>query len=209
MQQIVIAGIGPGARDYITPAAWQAAAAADILVGGRRNLEIFRELNKETYLYTARQEEMLAFVLKARRTRKVCVLVSGDPGFYSLLDFFLGKVGAAELEVIPGISSFQYMFARLKKPWKNYALASMHGRETDIVEKLAANEGLFLLTDRNNNPARIAAHLLEQGLEQTRIHVGENLSYENERLVSGRPADLVQETFSDLCVVVIEKDALG
>lgn len=208
MQKIVIAGIGPGAAEYITPAALNAASGADVLVGGRRNLEAFRDLKKEVFIYSARQEELLAFVNEARKTKKVCILVSGDPGFYSLLDFFLKRVREEELEVIPGISSFQYMFARLKKPWKDYALASLHGRKTDLKKKLLESGGLFLLTDRTNNPAKIAAYLLENGLSETTISVGENLSYPDERLVRGCPAEIVNMSFSDLCVVVIEKDGM-
>jgi len=48
---------------------------------------------------------------------------------------FLKRVGASELEVIPGISSFQYMFAQLKMTWKDFSLASMHGRESDLKKK--------------------------------------------------------------------------
>ncbi|HHT62242.1 MAG: precorrin-6y C5,15-methyltransferase (decarboxylating) subunit CbiE [Bacillota bacterium] len=208
MYKVCIAGIGPGALSYITPAALEAVKKADILVGGKRNLEIFQDLKKETYEFKSSMEELFLFVEKGRRTRKVCVVVSGDPGFYSLLDFFLKKLGPEALEVIPGISSFQYLFAKLAKPWKDFSLCSLHGRTTGIKEKLLKTGGVFLLTDRNNHPGVIADYLISQGLEKYIITVGENLSYPDERILSGRPHEIKQYRFSDLCVVVIEKDVM-
>ena len=37
--QILVVGIGPGSREYMLPAAWEAIATAKTLVGGRRALE--------------------------------------------------------------------------------------------------------------------------------------------------------------------------
>lgn len=206
MPKVCIAGIGPGASAYITPAALEAVQGCDILAGGKRNLDVFRHLQKETYPFTSGMEEMFLFVDRERWEKKVCVVVSGDPGFYSLLDFFLKRLGPEALEVIPGISSFQYLFARMVKPWKDFALCSMHGREADIREKLQEKGGVFLLTDRTSNPVAIADHLIAQGLGQCVMTVGENLSYEDERIVSGKPEEIKKHAFCDLCVVVIEKD---
>jgi len=208
MHKVCIAGIGPGDLAYITPAALAAIKASDILVGGKRNLAGFQDLNKETFEFRTSMEDLLLFVAEARVTRKVCIVVSGDPGFYSLLDFFLKKLGPEALEVIPGISSFQYLFAKLVKPWKDFSLCSMHGRTADIKEKLMEKGGVFLLTDRSHNPAAIADYLLSQGLDRCTVTVGENLSYPDERIISGRPWEIKEQKFSELCVVVIEKDDL-
>ncbi|ATW28126.1 precorrin-6y C5,15-methyltransferase (decarboxylating) subunit CbiE [Candidatus Formimonas warabiya] len=208
MNKICIAGMGPGALEYITPAALEAIIRSDILVGGKRNLDSFQHLNKEVYEFKSSMEDMFNYVQEARQEKKICVVVSGDPGFYSLLDFFLKKLGRDSLEVIPGISSFQYLFAKLAKPWKNFFLCSMHGRDTDMKEKLAEKDGLFLLTDRTNNPNMIADFLISQDLGPCTITVGENLSYADERIVVGRPEEIRNLSFGDLCVVVIEKDGM-
>lgn len=206
MNKVCIAGVGPGALAYVTPAALEAVRSCDILVGGKRNLEAFQHLGKETYEFKTSMEDLYAFVDGERRVRKVCVVVSGDPGFYSLLDFFLKRLGREALEVIPGISSFQYLFAKIAKPWKSYSLASMHGRDTDIMKGLIESSGVFLLTDRSNNPTGIADYLINQGLDKCMITVGENLSYQDERIVTGSPEEIRKYQFNNLCVVVIEKD---
>jgi cobalt-precorrin-7 (C5)-methyltransferase len=208
MNKVCIAGIGPGSLDYVTPAALKAVQDCDLLVGGKRNLASFQHLEKETFEFKSSLEDLYLFVERERNRRKICVIVSGDPGFFSLLDFFLKKFKKDALEVIPGISSFQYLFCKMAQPWKNYALCSMHGRDTDLDQKLAANKGVFLLTDRDNNPGVIAAYLIEHGFSEYVMTVGENLSYPEERIVAGKPAEIIKDHFSNLCVVVIEKNGM-
>ena len=55
-------------------------------------------------------------------------MVSGDPGYYSLLDALRRDFPAKQIMVIPGISAMQYAFARLALPWHDAVLASFHGR---------------------------------------------------------------------------------
>ena len=45
--KLYIIGIGPGNTDYIYPAAYKKIQACDMLVGGRRNLNLFGDLKKE------------------------------------------------------------------------------------------------------------------------------------------------------------------
>lgn len=121
------------------------------------------------------------------------------------MDAFLNRFGKDELKVIPGISSFQYLFSKLSKSWKNYEFISLHGRdfrEFDFSHKL----GAFFLTDKKNSPAAIADSLIDNGLGDYKMIVGENLSYEDERIIVSEPEVIANMSFSDLCVVVVEKD---
>lgn len=52
-----------------------------------------------------------------------------------------------ELEVIPGISSYQYMFSKIGECWQNFILASAHGRDFDYVKAMDEKDGVVLLTD--------------------------------------------------------------
>ncbi len=47
MENITVIGVGPGHADYLTPAARQAAAAADVLLGSARALAPFKHLRKK------------------------------------------------------------------------------------------------------------------------------------------------------------------
>ncbi len=207
--KIDVIGIGPGSLDYLLPAANMAIHECDIIIGGKRNLQIFKHLSKEFYEFGSDLEGLYQYINSNYEARKVGVIVSGDPGFYSLLNFLVRRFGKEKLNVIPGISSFQYLYAKLGKPWQQHLIASMHGREFDMVKSLYDYKGIFLLTDEKSSPSTIAKILIESGLEGCNMIVGENLSYEEERILAGKPEIFIDKRFDSLSVVVIEKDEVG
>lgn len=206
MNKLYVVGLGPGHPDYITSAAVKVIVESDILIGGKRNLQPFEDLHKEKVVLNSSIKEILQWAKEKMTYQKIAVLVSGDPGFYSLLDACLREIGETNLEVIPGLSSFQYLFSKLKKPWKNYYLGSLHGREIDFVSLLDSYPGIFLLTDHVYSPSKIAAELIRQGKSQCKMIVGENLSYSDERIIKGNPKAIKQQSFNSLSVVVIENE---
>jgi len=206
MKTVKIVGIGPGHKDYILPIAYKAVEAADFMIGAKRHLEIFSDYNKETYCYDNNLEEVVNKINETRSTKNVIVLVSGDPGFYSLLDFIQDRVGKEVVEVIPGISSFQYFFSKLNRSYKEYKLLSLHGRNIDLRQSLQEDKGMFLLTDSKHTPSEIAKALITLGFGNYKMAVGENLSYENERIEEGRVQDFADRGFQNLCVVVINNE---
>ena len=208
MNNVKIIGIGPGHPDYILPIAYKEIEQSDILVGGKRNLEVFSTYNKQNFYYDGNLEEIVDFVKENRLIKKIAVIVSGDTGFYSLLDYFKKYIGEENIEVIPGISSFQYLFSKIKCSWKEYGLFSMHGRTLDIIKLINDYKGIFLLTDKVNSPDVIARKLINGGYKDIKMIVGENLSYSDERIIIGKANELIEQKFSNLSVVVIEKDEL-
>ena len=52
--------------------------------------------------------------------------------------------------------------------------------------------------------SRISAELLNLGLEEVRITIGERLSYKEERIVSGKPSEMKEREFDSLSVVLFE-----
>lgn len=206
MNTIKIVGIGPGHKDYILPIAFIAVKEADLLIGAERHLQIFSDYNKETYCYRNNLDDLVHKINDLKDIKKIVVLVSGDPGFYSLLDFIQDRIGIEAIEVVPGISSFQYLFSQLKRSYKEYGLLSLHGRNIDIGYHLGASKGLFLLTDSLHTPSKIAKELVASGYHNCRMVVGENLSYENQRIEEGYVQDFTEQEFLNLCVVVIDHD---
>lgn len=120
--------------------------------------------------------------INLHRDRKICIIVSGDTGFYSLLSFLRKNYSREELNVIPGISSFQYLFSRIGEVWQDYKLLSVHGREAEYVEIFSKEKGIVLLTDNINTPYVIAKNIYEAGYRDVEIIVGERLSYPDERI---------------------------
>lgn len=164
MRKITVAGTGPGGEEYILPIVRAKAAEADVLVGGDRALGPFLHLGKENIPVTADLAGLADAIRGLAQSKQVMVLVSGDPGFYSLLSFLRRHFSAAELEVIPGVSSLQAAFARLGEPWQDALLMSAHGRNADALLPLLLAPGKkAILTDRSWTPGRIAGLILGAG----------------------------------------------
>ena len=204
--RLIIAGIGPGSPDYILPAAWRAIERATVLVGGQRALDYFARPDQLTYAVGGDMAGLLQFIREQLAGHDVVVMVSGDPGFYSLLELLRKQFPSGSLQVIPGLSSFQVAFARIGLPWQNARILSAHGRQPDPAA-LVYTEGAILsfLTDGKNNPARIAGWLLERNWPaQARVWLCKNLSYENETILSAPLADALQVQGFDSCVMVVK-----
>jgi precorrin-3B C17-methyltransferase len=112
-----IVGIGPGAAQHTTPAALQAIAEAELVVGYTTYIRLVRDLiaGKEV-VKTGMTEEIgraRAAVERARAGGKVAIISSGDAGVYgmaSLVFQVLQELGwrrgqPPELRLIPGMTA--------------------------------------------------------------------------------------------------------
>ncbi|MEW6696668.1 MAG: precorrin-6y C5,15-methyltransferase (decarboxylating) subunit CbiE [Bacillota bacterium] len=202
---IKVIGVGPGSAEFLTAAGAAALQEADLLVASRRLLQEFAHPGQEVYPLGANLEEAVQFVQRWYEEKQVAVLVSGDTGLYSLASFFAKRFPGDRLAFIPGISSIQLMFARLKVPWQDAAVLSCHGREDSrLLGAVRAGLITAVLTDPKNNPQRIAEELLAAGCADLPVSVGCNLSYADELLYRGTLSSLQEckEKFLN-CVVVI------
>ena len=129
---------------------------------------------------------MLEFIRTSLSEDDVVVMVSGDPGYYSLLDALRRTFPIDRIEVVPGISSLQLAFARLALPWHGARLLSFHGREPLPAELTYAPAAVLgMLTDGKNNSQTIAARLLQHGWHGAdHMYICTRLSYEDERIVA-------------------------
>ena len=122
--------------------------------------------------------------LKENIEIKITIIVSGDTGYYSLVPYLSKNLSKDILNIIPNISSYQYLFSKLGENWQNFRLASVHGREFDYVKNIDDKDiaGLVLLTDDIQNPYEISKNLYNNGIRNLTVIVGENLSYDNEKI---------------------------
>ena len=193
-----VAGVGPGNRDYLTKIVEDKIRQSQHILAFGRIGESLREI-RDDIICVNRVDEVLDFI---KDDREILLLASGDPNFYGIVNF-LKKKGVAIKEVIPGISSFQYMIAKLQKPWQDANFLSLHGRREDL--KKAKDHGLsIILIDKDNMPSTISKRLYELGLRGN-IYAGFNLSYENEVIISKKIGDVIDD-ISCLGVVLVENE---
>lgn len=198
---VYVVGLGPGSSDYMLPKAIEILKSSDVILGFNRAVESLSFITTEKHIVNG-LSEVLEFINKTEN-KIVAIAASGDPCFYGIVDYLMRNYTGA-LEVVPGISSFQYFTAKLRKSWQGSFLGSLHGRSEDFLEKVTTNKLSIWLTDKTNTPAKLCEALVTEGI-QAKVYVGENLSYEDEKIVEGTPADLAQMTFGDLSVVIIER----
>lgn len=205
MKKIYIIGVGPGREEYLLPISKREIERADCLVGSERLLALFRNLKKEEVLIKGHFETIIPYIKRYKSKKKIAVLVSGDPGMYSLLEKISKVLKPQEYEVIPGISMVQLSFARIGENWSDAKIVSLHGRKTgDLTGEVRASKKVFLFTDSNFPPDRIAAYLLNNGLENRRAVVLENCAHTNEKVIDTDLRRLTEIKGWGLCVMIIE-----
>lgn len=199
---ISVVGMGPGDSRYLTQAAQQLVAEAEVLVGWPRALAAFPDFHGETMTLGSNLDQLLAWLPQVQ-ARKVVVLASGDPSLYGIGKRLLATLGSAQCRIEPGISSVQYLFARLGLDMNDLYLTSCHGKQPDF-DFLFLHDKVALVTDKLIGPLQIAAALRERGLSRTLI-IGENLSYPDERLHVLQPEDVQAEYDMNVVVVLNER----
>lgn len=195
---IYVIGMGPGNLKYLTLEALEKIKSTPKILAFGRISKTAKQITKNV-VEVNRVEEILAHISK---DEEIAILASGDPCFYGIVDFLKTKkiqVG----EVIPGLSSFQYMMAKLQKNWNEAVFVSFHGREGNI-EKIIHNRLSIILTDSKNTPMTISTSLKERNMKG-KIYVGFNLSYDNEEILQKRIGEHI-ENISSLAMVVVENE---
>lgn len=206
-KKIIVAGIGPGAKSYITPAALEKIQTAKFLVGGRRALAEFATPNQITCAITKDLDAVIKFIQEKILIGEVVVMASGDPGYYSILDFLRKNFEPSKIEVIPSISAIQLAFARLSLSWYNATLLSFHGRKPSNEDlKFAPKKILGLLTDNEFNSATISEILLQSGWnENSKIAICEKLSYPDEKIICTNLGAAAKMKPVKNCILIVGK----
>lgn len=123
--KIIVAGIGPGSKEDITPAVLNAVRLADVVVGYKYYFQFISDVVKpdalciDTGMRKERERAEEAFI-HAEEGKTVCVISSGDAGIYGMtpLVYEMRKERNSDIEIeaLPGISAFQKAAAILGAP---------------------------------------------------------------------------------------------
>lgn len=202
---VYIVGIGPGNREYMLSKAISVLEEADIIIGFKRAIESISFIRK--YKIIANNLKDILNFVNVNEDKNVAIIGSGDPLFYGIGEY-IKKNYEGNISIVPGISSFQYMMGKLGKAWQGAHLGSLHGREEDFIKEVKDNKMSIWLTDNKNTPQVICRKLNKAELN-VMMYIGENLSYEDEKISFGKQNQFIDKKFSDLTVVVIDNDYKG
>ena len=202
---IRIIGVGPGHEDYITPAAKKAAETADLLVGSQRSLKHFLYLKKEIFIIGRDMPGLVRKIKEFQTNKRVAVLVTGDPGFYSLASYLKKHFSRAQLELMPGISSTQVAFARIGRSWENVQFISVHGRPLNKLLPVIENYGtVAVLTDNINTPKVVADYLKGRIEGDPLVFICDSLTDPAEEIFETRLSQVYQDTKNSVMVIAYE-----
>lgn len=195
---ITVAGVGPGNPRYLTVGVKEAIENSRCVLAFGRVGETLKDI-RDDFIIVKRVEEVYNHSLK---NSDLLILASGDPCFYGILEYLKAK-GISVDEVLPGISSFQYMMGKLKKSWHNGEFMSFHGRSGRLKDVLESKLTI-MLTDSINTPSILSKKLYEIGARGV-MYIGYNLSYEDEKILKINIGEEVED-YSSLAVVVVENE---
>lgn len=198
---IYIVGLGPGNREYILPKALKILKNSDKIIGFDRAVQSIKFLGKESITVSSLKE--LLDNVNENKDLDVSIIASGDPTFYGITNYLKSKIDE-NIEIIPGISSFQYLTSKIQVMWSKAYLGSLHGRYEEFLENVKGNDCSVWLTDKVNNPSRLCEILYENSID-ARVIIGENLSYDDEKISIGTPKELMNNIYELLSVVIIER----
>ena len=158
MKKIIVAGIGPGDREDITPAVLEAIKEADTIVGYKYYFQFVEPYLKpgceciDTGMKKERERAEQAFLL-AEEGKTVVVISSGDAGIYGMTPLIYEmkreRESDVEIESLPGISAFQKAASLLGAPiGHDLCIISLSDLMTpwEVIERRikAAAEGDFV-----------------------------------------------------------------
>ena len=199
MKEINIIGMGMSEKT-LTAEALALINDADILIGAKRLINEFSELNKPSY--NAYLSNDILEIIEKTDAEKIAILVSGDVGFYSAAEKLTETLKDYSPNLIAGISSVSYFFAKCSLPWKDANLISCHGLDTNIVSSVRRNRFTFALTGKNI--PELQKELVKYGFGDLKVWIGEDLGSDEESIQESMISDLEGKEFSSLTVLIIE-----
>ncbi len=211
MIPVQVVGLGMSPAD-LTPRALEIIREAQVLVGGRRLLDYFPEHRAMKIPLGKDPEGTLKQLPALAETKRVVVLASGDPNFYGVGPLVVRVLGAEQVVIHPNLTAIQTACARLRLPWQDATVISLHGRTWDPLAAALSKPGpLLIYTDPAHTPGEIARFLLARGLTTARVCVLEDLGQDTERITWMTLSEAREQEFSplNLVVVVLEPVEVG
>ena len=185
MNPINIIGIGQG-REDLTLKHLKLIKECDVLVGGRRHLDLFDYPDKEKIFITSHIDSVVETIKEKMSLHKIVVLASGDPLFYGIGSTLIQNVEKKQLHIHSNISCVSAAFAAIKEPWHDAKIISLHGKQSEpfAFESLANENKIAFLTNPIMNPQYIATGLAKSGLYDFRFCVLENLGDKSQEKIT-------------------------
>ncbi|MHA1128319.1 MAG: precorrin-6y C5,15-methyltransferase (decarboxylating) subunit CbiE [Alphaproteobacteria bacterium] len=166
-----IIGIGEDGMDGLTPATRTVIEAAEVIVGGARHHVLPANSTAEMLEWPSPFDALIG-ELESRRGKRVVVLATGDPLWFSVGAKIGRSIPADEITYHPQVSAFQLASARMGWSMADLETLTVHGRPVEqMIAFIQPDVRLLILTTGEETPAQIAEFLTARGFGQSRMTV--------------------------------------
>jgi len=214
---VAVIGIAGDRVDQLSPGALGALTDADVVIGSRHHLWLWqswegrrahptRRPAPETVEVGADPAEAARAVGRAAAgpSRRICVLTTGDPGFFGVVGALAAIVDRRRLRVYPAPSPVSLAFARLGLPWDDALVVPANGRHPgELAGVLRTASKVAYLASPDVRPEAIGRALLDAGAAMDLVAVCSRLGSDDERVMETTAAGLAAGRFDADSVVVI------
>ena len=166
-----IVGIGEDGMDGLLPATRAVVEAAEVIVGGDRHHRLSEAVTAERVAWPSPFDALID-LLMSFKGRRVVVLATGDPLWFSVGARIGRAIEPAEITYHPQVSAFQLASARMGWSVADVETLTVHGRPVEqMIAFIQPQARLLILTTGAETPAKIAAFLTERGFGKSRMTV--------------------------------------
>ena len=183
-----IVGIGEDGMDGLTPATRAVVEAAEIIIGGDRHHQLSDGITA-TRIGWPSPFDALIDTLKSHQGKRVVVLATGDPLWFSVGARIGRAIPADQIVYHPQISAFQLTAARMGWSVADVETLTVHGRPVhQMVAFIQPDQRLIILTTGAETPGQIAQFLTERGFGDSPMTVLANMGGDKEQRFDGTAA---------------------
>jgi precorrin-6Y C5,15-methyltransferase (decarboxylating) len=208
---VTVVGIGADGWPSLCEDARAALLAADLIVGGERQLALLPdEVPALRRPWPAQLTTLVDELPALVAGRSVVVVASGDPLLHGVGVTILRRLGEGGARFIPQVSSFSLACARLCWPVADVELVSATGRVAEVVAPaLAPGRRLVVLGFGPRTAAEVARVVSARGFGTSRLVVMEELGGGAERIEESTAGDWGDRDAAALHLVALEVRGAG
>ncbi len=157
--------------DGLLPATRAVVEAAEVILGGERHHQLADNLTAERIGWPHPFDALIS-TIEGMQGRRVVVLATGDPLWYSIGARIGRAIDPAEIVYHPQLSAFQLAAARMGWSLADVETLTVHGRPVEqMIAFIQPDAQLLILTTGEKTPGQIARFLTERGFGQSRMSV--------------------------------------
>ena len=188
--RVSVVGIGADGWSGLTGAARDRVVNADVLLGGKRHLELVPPSGAVREAWPSPLLPALPALLSTYDGREVVVLASGDPLVSGIASRLIALLGSEHVEVVPALSAVTLARARMRWPAESADVVSVVGRDLSVLRRfLTPDRRLVVLSADGSTPAGVAALLVEAGFGGSAMTVLGDLGATSETCVMASASD--------------------